>query len=56
MNQQIIILSEISQTVKDKYYITYLWNLKYDTGEPIYKTETGTQTKGYQREKGGGIN
>ena len=54
MNQQIIILSEMSQTVKDKYYITYMWNLKYDTGELTYKTKTGAQTNGYQREKGGG--
>ena len=22
------------------YDITYMWNLKYDTNEPIYKTET----------------
>ena len=22
------------------YDITYMWNLKYDTDEPIYKTET----------------
>ena len=27
----IIILNEISQTEKDKYYITYLWNLKNTT-------------------------
>ena len=27
----IIILNEISQTEKDKYYITYLWNLKNST-------------------------
>ena len=24
--------------------ITYLWNLKYDTNEPIYETETDSQT------------
>ena len=24
--------------------ITYMWNLKYDTNEPIYKTETDSQT------------
>ena len=23
-------------------YITRMWNLKYDTNEPIYKTETNT--------------
>ena len=30
---------------KNKYHdITYLWNLKYDTNELIYETETGSQT------------
>ena len=26
------------------YDITYTWNLKYGTGEPIYRTETDSQT------------
>ena len=26
------------------YDITYMWNLKYDTNEPFYKTETDSQT------------
>ena len=26
------------------YDITYMWNLKYDTNEPTYKTETDSQT------------
>ena len=26
------------------YDITYMWNLKYDSNEPIYKTETEPQT------------
>ena len=26
------------------YDITYLWNLKYDTNELIYETETDSQT------------
>ena len=26
------------------YDITYMWNLKYDTNELIYKIETGSQT------------
>ena len=25
-------------------YITYVWNLKYDTNEYIYETETDSQT------------
>ena len=28
MDLEIIILSEVSQTEKEKYYITYMWNLK----------------------------
>ena len=37
-----IILSEVSQTEKDKYHvdITYMWNLKYDTNEFIYETDS----------------
>ena len=32
---------KLSQKEKDKYHdITYMWNLKYDTDEPIYETET----------------
>ena len=32
MELEIIILSEVSQREKDKYhYITYMWNIKYDT-------------------------
>ena len=32
-----------SKPDKDKYHmITYMWNLKYDTHELIYKTETGS--------------
>ena len=27
------------------YDITYMWNLKYGTNEPIYKTETDSQTQ-----------
>ena len=27
------------------YDITYMWNLKYDTNELIYKTETDSQTE-----------
>ena len=25
------------------YYITYMWNPKYDTNEPIYETETESE-------------
>ena len=44
MQLKIIILSEVSQKEKDKYHdITYRWNLKYDTNETIYETETESQ-------------
>ena len=33
MDLKIIILSEVNQKEKDKYHITYMWNLKYDTNE-----------------------
>ena len=43
---EIIMLSEGSQTEKDKYRydITYVWNFLKDTNELIYKTETDSQT------------
>ena len=46
MDLEIVILSEVSQTEKDKYHMTSLnmWNLKYDTNELIYETETDSQT------------
>ena len=34
-----------SQKEKDKYYITYVWNLKYGTSKPIYKSEADSQTE-----------
>ena len=27
------------------YNVTYMWNLQYGTNEPIYKTETDSQTQ-----------
>ena len=45
MDLEIIILSEVSQSEKDKYHdITYMWNLKNDTNELIYNTEIDSQT------------
>ena len=40
MDLEIFILS---QSEKDKYDITYMWNPKYGTNEPIYKTEIDSQ-------------
>ena len=45
MDLKIIILSfKVSQKEKDKYHITYVCSLEYGTNEPIYKTETDSQT------------
>ena len=43
--QDIIILSEVSQKRETQipYDITYIWNLKYGTDEPIYKTGMDSQ-------------
>ena len=41
MDLEIIMLRELSQKEKGKY-ITYMCNLKYDTNELIYKTDSQT--------------
>ena len=44
MAWEIIILNKVSQIEKDKYHdITHMGNLKYDTKELIYETETDLQ-------------
>ena len=41
---EIIILNEVSQAERQlSYNITYIWNLKKDTNEHIYKTEIDSQ-------------
>ena len=46
MDIEIIILSGINQTEKDKYCVaTYMWNVKSDRSELLYKTETDSQTE-----------
>ena len=45
MDLEIIILSEVSQRERQIYDITYMWNLKYDTNELIYKTEAVVENK-----------
>ena len=45
MDLLMIRLSEVSQRVKDKYYmISHILNLKNSTNELIYKAETESQT------------
>ena len=53
MDLEVIVLSEVrdyhtkwSQKERQTTYdITYTWNLKYDTNEPIYETEADSQTQ-----------
>ena len=46
MDLEIVIVSEVSQTEKDKYHdIAYMWNLKNGTHELIYKTERVTDVE-----------
>ena len=43
MDLEIIILSEVRKR-QIPYNTSYMWNLKYDTNEHIYETETDSQT------------
>ena len=43
MDLKAVIQSEVSQKEKNKYDITYIWNLKYDTNELLYKPEIDPQ-------------
>ena len=43
MDLEIVILSEVSQTEKDKYHMILLISKKNGTNEPIYKTEVQSQ-------------
>jgi len=45
MDLEIVRLSEVSQTEKEKYDIPSMWTLKRSgTNEPIYKPEPDSQT------------
>ena len=45
MQLEILIQSEVSQKEEDKcHMISLMWNLKYGANEPVYKTETDSQT------------
>ena len=43
MHLELIILSEVRER-QIACDITYMWNLKYDTNEHTYETETDLQT------------
>ena len=62
MDLEIIILSEVNLTEKDKYHmiISYMWNLKKkkDTNELIYKTDSDFKNEfmvAKEERQGGGI-
>ena len=44
MQLEIIKVNEVIQKEKDKYHIICMWNLIYDTNEPICETETDSWT------------
>ena len=46
MQSDILLLSEVKSEGERQipYNITYMWNLKYGTNEPIYRTETNSWT------------
>ena len=37
--------SKLERERQISHEVTYMWNLKDDTNEPIYKTETDSQTQ-----------
>ena len=47
MELEILIPNEVKSEKKRQilYDIIYMWTLKYDTDEPIYKTETDSQRR-----------
>ena len=53
MKLEIIIISQVSQR-QISYDITYMWNIKNDTNELIYKTDSQTQKTNLQLPKGKG--
>ena len=57
MQLETLILSEVGQKDKDKYYmISHIWNLIYSTNEPFHRKEShelGEQTHGCQGGRGG---
>ena len=38
-------ISSLSKAERENTNATYIWNLKYDTNELTYETETVSQTK-----------
>ena len=44
MELEIVILNEVSQTEKDKCYVTYVWDLKANTNGSMCKPEADSHT------------
>ena len=63
MNPLIAIISQSERERQTPYNITYMWNLKYDGSELIYKGETdshreqarGCQGEGWKGKEGLGV-
>ena len=49
MDLEILILSQSDRERQIPGDIPYTWNLKYDTNEPIYKTDTDSDTENQLR-------
>ena len=45
MQIEMIILSKVRKQKTNTIAITYMWNLKYGANEPVYGTETDSQTE-----------
>ena len=41
---EIVILNELSQMKKDKYHVTYMWDIKDNANGSIYKTKADSHT------------
>ena len=44
MQPEILIITNKSEKERQIPHITYMWNLKYGTNEPIYKMEKDSRT------------
>ena len=45
MDLEINTLREVSQKQKDKYHVSHIWNLTYDTTKLVYETDSQVQTR-----------
>ena len=45
MGLEMIILSKLDRERQIPYDVIYMWNLKYDTDQHVYETETDSETQ-----------